>query len=336
MPRPRPPRPRHGPGTRPARAATGVDLRALEIFVAVVESGSMTAAAKRLSVSQPAVSLAIAHLEEVLEGPLLDRTTRPVRPTSAGVVLLRRALRLLADMRALRHSVETAGERPLPGIRIGLVASITALGAPLIVALQQLADDLRIGSTLTPDLRLALEERKLDVVVTSEPLDTWPGLDRRVVLREPFVLAIPREYAATRRDTTLAALASNLPHIRYTSRSSIGEVIQRHLARRRLSPPRGLEFDSSAAVLDMVAAGLGWAMTTPLCLLQSGVALDSVAWAPLDGSPLERTLYAIGRRDEPPDAVGRIRDVVARLARETMQARLSGRHAWIARDVRYD
>ena len=113
-------------------------------------------------------------------------------------------------------------------------------------------------------------------------------------------------------------------------------MIQRHLARRRVSPPPRLEFDSSAAVLDMVAAGLGWAITTPLCLLQSGVALDAVDGRRSTGRRSSAALYAIGRRDEPPDAVGRIRDVVARLARETMQARLRGRHAWIAGGVHYD
>ena len=60
------------------------------------------------------------------------------------------------------------------------------------------------------------------------------------------MLAVPRDYATTRRDDSLAALSENLAFIRYTSRSSIGQVIQRHLTRRRVAPPRRLEFDSSA------------------------------------------------------------------------------------------
>ena len=319
----------------PARFASALDLRSLEIFIAVVECEGMTGAARRLGISQPAVSLAITHLEEALQGLLLDRSTRPVRPTPAGSVLLRRARGILADARQLRDSVSQAGERPLPGIRIGLVASITALGAPLIVALQALADDLRIWSTLTPDLAAALRERKLDVLVTSEALDDMRDVERRAVIREPFAFAVPHEVATARRNPTLPMLAKSLPFIRYTSRSSIGTVIERYLKRRGVVPPRHLELDSSVAVLDMVAAGLGWAMTTPLCLIQSGVPLDSIALHPIDGAPFGRALYVIARRGELPGAVDRIGDVVAALARDLMSQRLRGRNGWLMNDVAF-
>jgi DNA-binding transcriptional LysR family regulator len=319
--------------SRTPRAGAAIDVRALEIFVAVAQAQGMTAAARQLGITQPAVSLAIAHLEEALGTPLVDRSTRPLRTTPAGQVLLRRASRVLADVAQLRGSVSQSAGRPLSNIRIGIVASITALGAPLILALQALADELRIWSTLTPDLRDALLERKLDVLVTSESLESIPHLARRVVLREPFVLAIPRDFALARRSLTLASLAESLPFIRYTSRSNIGESIERYLRRRRVNAPRQLELDTSTAVHDMVAAGLGWAMTTPLCLIQSGVSLDAVALRPLDGTPLRRALHVIARDTELPGAVDRIGDVVSGLAREVLSERLRGRHAWLLRDV---
>lgn len=311
------------------------DARELEIFLAVIECAGMTGAAQRLGITQPAVSLAIAHLEQTLGGRLLDRTTRPVRPTAAGVVLQRRAIQILSEMQALRAAVSTVGGRALPGIRIGLVASITALGAPLILALQSLADDLRIWSTLTPHLAAALRERNLDVLVTSESLEEMPDLERRVVMREPFVFAIPRDFAATRKVVSLEMLCASLPFIRYTSRSNIGAVIEGYLRRRRLEPPRRLEFDSSAAVLEMVDAGLGWAMTTPLCLLQSGVGIDSIALRPIDGAPFTRALYVMARNNELPGAVDRIGDVIVTLARDLLGQRLRGRNAWLVKDVAF-
>jgi len=324
------------PPLRAQRASASIDVRALEIFVAVAQAQGMTAAARRLGITQPAVSFAIAHLEEALGTPLVDRSTRPLRTTPAGQVLLRRAARVLTDVAQLRGSVSQSAGRPLSNIRIGIVASVTALGAPLILALQALADELRIWSTLTPDLRAALMERKLDVLITSDSMDSVPNLVRRVVLREPFVLAVPREFALARRTLTLASLCESLPFIRYTSRSNIGESIERYLKRRRVNAPRQLELDTSTAVHDMVAAGLGWAMTTPLCLLQSGVSLEAVALRPLDGAPLRRALHVIARDSELPGAVDRIGDVVSALARQVLGERLRGSNAWLLRDVAFD
>jgi len=324
------------PPPRAQRASASIDVRALEIFVAVAQAQGMTAAARRLGITQPAVSFAIAHLEEALGTPLVDRSTRPLRTTPAGQVLLRRAARVLTDVAQLRGSVSQSAGRPLSNIRIGIVASVTALGAPLILALQALADELRIWSTLTPDLRAALMERKLDVLITSDSMDSVPNLVRRVVLREPFVLAVPREFALARRTLTLASLCESLPFIRYTSRSNIGESIERYLKRRRVNAPRQLELDTSTAVHDMVAAGLGWAMTTPLCLLQSGVSLEAVALRPLDGAPLRRALHVIARDSELPGAVDRIGDVVSALARQVLGERLRGSNAWLLRDVAFD
>ena len=72
-----------------------IDLRALEAFVAVVEAGGMTAAAKRLGTTQSAISQTIAHLEETLGVQVLDRAVRPPQPTAAGDVLYGRAKALL-------------------------------------------------------------------------------------------------------------------------------------------------------------------------------------------------------------------------------------------------
>lgn len=323
----------HAP--KSARLASGLDVRALEIFVSVVNAQGMTGAARQLNITQPAVSFAVQHLEEALGTPLLDRTTRPLRPTAAGMVLHRRAARILSDVESLRGAVSTAGGRALPNIRIGLVASVTALGAPLILALQALAEELRIWSTLTPNLTAALRERELDVLITSESLDEVPDMERRLVLQEPFVFAIPREFAATRRQITLPGLCEALPFIRYTSRSNIGAVLERYLRRRRVEPPHRLEFDSSSSVMEMVAAGLGWAITTPLCLLQSGVNVESIALRPLDTGSLIRGLHVIARQNELPGASDRIRDIVAGLARDLLVQRIRGPNAWMLQAVQY-
>ena len=65
----------------------GISLDSYKIFCTVVKTGNMSAAAKELYISQPAVSMAVKQLEEKLGSPLLIRTTKGVRPKPEGEVL---------------------------------------------------------------------------------------------------------------------------------------------------------------------------------------------------------------------------------------------------------
>src|SRR6186713_2668829 len=73
------------------------DLNALKVFLAVSTCGNMTAAAKRLGLTQSAVSQSIRQLEDNLGSVLLDRAQRPLRLTAAGMVLQRHAVSLVED-----------------------------------------------------------------------------------------------------------------------------------------------------------------------------------------------------------------------------------------------
>lgn len=322
-------------GSGRGRLAASFDVRSLETFVRVVEAQGFSPAARALGMTQPAVSLTVQHLEEELGAQLIDRSRRPLRATVEGAALYRHATRILAEVRALDQAVGAATTAVRPDIRIGIVASINALGAPLIEALRALSGELRIWSTLTPVLAAALRERELDMLITSEGTSDLSYLEQRVVMREPFVLALPRDFAAAHPQIGLAQLARALPFIRYTSRSNIGQVIERHLQRRRLTVPRRLEFDTSDSVVELVAAGLGWAIVTPLCMAESGVDFNAVALRPLDGPPLTRQLQVLARPHELPGLPERVCEVVAGLIQELLDRKLRGRHAWMLRAIRY-
>ena len=74
-------------------------LAAMETFVRVVETGSFSAAARRLNVGQPAVSKTVAQIEERLGVRLLMRSTHGLSPTEAGQSFYDRARRVIEDAR---------------------------------------------------------------------------------------------------------------------------------------------------------------------------------------------------------------------------------------------
>jgi len=80
-------------------AGIGFDLKALEVFVAIVETGSMTASGQRLGMTQSSVSQIVANLEQSLHVQLLDRSQRPVMVTPLGRQFYDQARRLLDGAR---------------------------------------------------------------------------------------------------------------------------------------------------------------------------------------------------------------------------------------------
>ena len=91
----------------------------LQIFLAILDAGSLSAAARRLHRSGPAVTRALGTLEERVGVRLIERTTRRLAPTEAGVRLAEMARRVLADY---DEAVREDEDAPMRG-RVRLTAS---------------------------------------------------------------------------------------------------------------------------------------------------------------------------------------------------------------------
>ena len=299
-----------------------MNLRAIHTLVAVVEAGSITQAADQLGSSQPAVSMALRELEEELGVVLIDRGARPLRPTHAGLALYHRATRLVADVEALAIAVRSAAAEKVASLRVGLVVSC----APTMVRrLQQMAREVEIRTGLTPDLLKALVAHELDVLIASNAAEEVEGIDRRPLVREPFVAVLPASH--TERSPDLQRLASEMPLVRYTARSAIGTAIERYLRRHGIESAHRFEFDSSESVLMTVEAGLGWAITTPICIAQTRTDVDRLRIVALP-HPAWRQLYVLYRRDEFEASAERIHALVSHHMLEALRAAFGAKH-WI-------
>lgn len=310
-----------------------LNLRAIQTLVAVVETGSITKAAQRLGTTQPAVSMALRELEDELSAVLIDRSARPLRPTHAGFALYHRAAQLVSDVASLRSLVASATIDKVPLLRVGFV---TPFGSTLIKRLQRMATEIVIRSGLTPELLGALHARDLDIVVTSNPALDPPGLDRVRIVSEPYVAVLPRTASATASWENVHRATRDLPFVRYTARSAIGGAVERILRQRGIEPPDRFEFDTSQSVLTTVEAGIGWAITTPICIAQSHLASDAVRVVPLTGISARRQLVVVHRRDEFEPSVERLRALVAEHLREIVQAAFGVKLPWIVAAMEFE
>ena len=186
-----------------------LEVRQLRYFVAVAEELHFGRAAGRLGMAQPPLSRAIRDLERQLGVVLLERTTRQVRLTAAGEVLLRDARTALEAVAAAARRAREAGS-PSPRLRVALKADVDGGLLPQILD-AYCADD----AALPPELVLggfgeqpqALREGRADVGLLLCPFDDH-GLDSEPLLTEPLLAALAAaDPLAARTRLCLADLA---------------------------------------------------------------------------------------------------------------------------------
>ena len=287
------------------------DLNALKVFLAVSTCGNMTSAAKSLGLTQSAVSQSIRQLEDNLGTVLLNRAERPLKLTAAGMVLQRHAVPLVEDASALATVVRQAGASKVHELRIGIIDSFAStVGPSLIRSLLSQVERLSFRSGLAHDQAEGLLSRNLDLIISSDAMDDVDSHDRYPILTEPFVLLLPEKLAAANATPELKKLATEHSLIRFSARSQIGAQIERHLRRLGIKAPRLLEVDATDALLAMVGAGLGWAIATPLCLLQARSQMASIRVVPFPAPGFNRQLHLFARAGE----YGELPQRVAQLA----------------------
>jgi DNA-binding transcriptional LysR family regulator len=292
------------------------DLRSLEIFLSVCDTGAMSSAANALGMTQPAVSLAIGELERKLGYDLFDRSVRPLAVTLAGGLLRQRASALLAEARQIGPLLRETEHGKLPLIRVGMVDSLSrALTGPLIAYLSEKADEVSILSGLTASHASDLLTRRLDLFLGVDDLEDWSGLERWQIAKEPYVLLMPKGIAAPTTLPGLKKLAESQALIRFSARSQTGLDIEAHMRRLGLEVPRSFEFDTPYAVTSMVAAGRGFAITTPLCISEASLPQAKLVTAPLPGPQISRKLTLVARHRE----LGRLPRELGDVARHALR-----------------
>jgi DNA-binding transcriptional LysR family regulator len=278
-----------------------VDFVGLRTFLIVCEKQSLTEAARVLGTTQSAVSQRLKKLEDQTRFRLLDRQLRPIGPTAAGQVLLERARRILAEVGQLEFDLAGRADILIRELRLGIADSLgSALVPSLVEAIRPSVTQLIVRVDGSADLGRLLIERELHAIISSDPLEDRDDVDRWEIYTEPMVLILPAgvPQGAGRSVESLRQLATSLPFIRYSPVSPLARQIEMHLRRLGLQPPRNLEFNESETIVEMVAHGLGWAITTPLCLLQARAVPSPVGVLKLPAGEISRAFTLLCRHDE--------------------------------------
>ncbi|MEX3776822.1 LysR family transcriptional regulator [Pseudomonas sp. MYb118] len=277
-----------------------IDMYAVQVFIAVAEEGSMSGAANRLGISQSGVSQMVRQLEEELGVVLVDRGTRPMTLTPFGLALRNRGSVISEELFNLKAQVLDAGRGVKPDLRIGLVDSFAATcGSAFTKQLLGQVTQLSVRTGLSPQQGESLLRRDLDLIVTSDPMmDTSDVVRYRLFSEKYFVITPIEQRKQLDSIDDVRSLANVLPVVRFNRASQVGRQIERHLRGLNIRVPNRLELDNADALTSMVAEGIGWAVTSPMCFLQASTWVDKVTAHVTPELGLERSLYLVARRDE--------------------------------------
>jgi len=173
-----------------------ITMKHLRYFDALAQHGHFGRASEACAISQPALSLQMKELEELLEAPLIERGTRHVRLTSLGEAFAMRARDILSSVDGLYEFARA--QRPLGGrLRIGVIPTIAPYLLPgAIAALGAHFPDveLRPREAVTQVLIDDLTSGRLDTAILALPVSE-PSLEEHALFDEEFVLVRAAEDA---------------------------------------------------------------------------------------------------------------------------------------------
>jgi len=179
-----------------------MELRQLRHFLVVARTRNISEAARRLHVSQPALSRQISDLEEHLERPLFVRQANGLRLTPAGVALRSHGAKVVAALDEAVRQTRAATTQTTTELRVGYYGVTWAvLVEPALSRLRRECTGLELKLTELPPAQLAAEMRRgrLDVVVLNRNPKQEKKMTARQVARVPMLLAVPKGHPLARK-----------------------------------------------------------------------------------------------------------------------------------------
>jgi DNA-binding transcriptional LysR family regulator len=224
------------------RIGRRLKLRDLHVLLAVVQCGSMTKAARQLSVSNPVVTKAVADLEHTLGVRLLERNSHGVDLTEFGRALLKRSHSVFDELRQCVKEIEFIADPTAGEVRIGGTAPHIASFVPTVIErLHRRYPRMVVHATSTSaeSLLRDLDERNLDLLILRKfgPF-TEERVNFEVLCENPnFVVAGASNPWTRRRRVELAELMDELWVLPPTG-TRFGSIVGDIFAARGLSLPR--------------------------------------------------------------------------------------------------
>ena len=281
-----------------------ITIQQLEILMALVEAGSFTRAAFKLSLSQPSLTKQIQNLEEAAGARLVNRGATGISLTPEGQIIYgyaKRTIRLREDAkeRVVRHKAQESGHIYLAASTI----PATYILPRLLSRLKHAHPDIRVHMQMRDSeetLQIVLNDQAEMGFIGKEPVNKKLVVQR--LWKDSLVLAVPASHPLSNRRAVKVEELSEIPFIIREKGSATRDIIEECLAKqRRTSLSRFnviCEMGSSEAVKEAILAGLGVSILSAFAIKRE-LAQGLLTLVNVSNLNLERNFYLVHKKQFP-------------------------------------
>lgn len=246
-----------------------MELRQLEYFIAIAETGAFSRAALRLSVGQPILSRQIRALEQELGTELYYRTGRGIVLTEAGKILEQHARGVLETTAGAKRAIGALGSAPTGKVTIGMPPSVGAvLTAPIVHQFRAQFPRVSLGvmEGFSGHVLEWLTTGRIDVAVLYNAPRVSTLIADALVTDELFLLGPAADPAGVGGEHVVGARLAEIPLILPSRPHGLRVLVDDFLAKSGLTPNVQVEIDAMASTLSLVENGIGYTVLSYSCV----------------------------------------------------------------------
>lgn len=278
-----------------------MNLRHLRILNTLRTTQSMVKTADQHGLKTSAVSQALTKLEADLNVTLIDRRTRPIKLTKAGMMTSLAAEQMINLLNELSNDLADIENVATGQLRLGIIDGLEACVLPPIVkalVAKWPHRQLLTRTDRTDHLLTGLRDGQIDIAICGNGNDYVAGLESLEFLSEPLIAIVPKnlKQAATKNNVGLDL--ATLPMIQYNTDFPLGRAIEAQLRRCKFAGRTPNFVDSTHSLLSLVIQLEGWGVTTPLSILDYPNYLNSLDIVPTPFPLITRSLAIWTRSGE--------------------------------------
>jgi len=241
-----------------------MDVHQLELFLAVMDSPSMTKAAEKSHLSPGAVSLQLHNLAEELHTELFVRRGKRLVPTPAAQRLAERAREIVKLMGHIQQEFEndvTKDSRPFH-LATGVTTLIYQMGRPLRQLRSRFPNaEIRVTVSVTEEMIAGLHDRRFDLALISLPvpeddLQIIPLFDEELLIVRPTA----KKAASNHIRSVKAADLANVPFLLYPKRSNVRRTIDEFFRDIGVQPHVQMEAEDTEGIKRLVESGFAYSI----------------------------------------------------------------------------
>ncbi|TBU75098.1 LysR family transcriptional regulator [Pseudomonas daroniae] len=294
-------------------------LRHIEIFQAILQTGSITGAANLLNISQPAATKALQHAEAQLGFALFNRVRGQLLVTAEARILEQSTARVFDELQRVRRLAGNLRAHGVQALRIVATPSLAQSLLPKVIpawcALYP-QSPCELATHHTPELVESLLLHEADLALTLQN-PKHPGLRMQVLAQARMVVIAPPGYwpTETLREPLPIEALSGQPLLALDTRDALGGLLEQHLSEASSAPTIVARAQTWQLARALVAEGMGLAVVDPLTGYGSGAGVQVRPLRPV----LPVNLYAMTRLDEGgSDAMQRLLQMLGEQAQRIM------------------